>query len=138
MSDSVRPHRRQPNRLLCPWDSPGKNTGVGCHFLLQCMKVKSESEVIQLCPTLSNPMDGSLPGKSTGVGCHCLLQKFLLAILMLWSNCSKSVSFLSLAVLTDHFVLTIHSLNNGSHFLAFFTCFILFDYILVILWVGVR
>ena len=106
------------------------------------MKVKSESEDIQLCPTLSNPMDCSLPGKSTGVGCHCLLQKFLLAILMLWSNCSKSVSFLSLAVLTDHFVLTIHSLNNGSHFLAFFTCFILFDYILDILWkiktVGVR
>ena len=43
MSDSVRPHRRQPTRLLCPWDSPGKNTGVGCHFLLQCMKVKSET-----------------------------------------------------------------------------------------------
>ena len=45
-----------------PWDSPGKNTGVGCHFLLQCMKVKSESEVAQLCPTLSDPMDYSLPG----------------------------------------------------------------------------
>ena len=45
MSDSVRPHRRKPTRLPCPWDSPGKNTGVGCHFLLQCMKVKSESEV---------------------------------------------------------------------------------------------
>ena len=45
MSDSVQPHRRQPTRLPCPWDSPGKNTGVGCHFLLQCMKVKSESEV---------------------------------------------------------------------------------------------
>ena len=53
--DSVRPHRRQPTRLLCPWDSPGKNTGVGCHLLLQCMKVKSESEVAQLCPTLSTP-----------------------------------------------------------------------------------
>ena len=52
MSDSVQPHRRQPTRLLCPWDSPGKNTGVGCHFLLQCMKVKSESEVAQSCPTL--------------------------------------------------------------------------------------
>ena len=51
MSDSVRPHRRQPTRVLCPWDSPGKNTGVGCHFLLQCMKVKSESEVAQSCPT---------------------------------------------------------------------------------------
>ena len=48
MSDSVRPHRRKPTRLPCPWDSPGKNTGVGCHFLLQCMKVKSESEVAQL------------------------------------------------------------------------------------------
>ena len=43
MSDSVRPHRRQPTRLPCPWDSPGKNTGVGCHFLLQCMKVKVKS-----------------------------------------------------------------------------------------------
>ena len=64
MSDSVRPHRRQPTRLLCPWDSPGKNTGVGCHFLLQCMKVKSESKVAQLCPTLSNPMDWSLLGSS--------------------------------------------------------------------------
>ena len=64
MSDSVRPHRRQLTRLPCPWDSPGKNTGVGCHFLLQCMKVKSESEVAQSCPTLSDPMDCSLPGSS--------------------------------------------------------------------------
>ena len=64
MSDSVRPHRQQPIRLLCSWDSPGKNPGVGCHFLLQCMKVKSESEVTQSCPTLSNPMDCSLPGSS--------------------------------------------------------------------------
>ena len=58
------PIRRQPTSLPCPWDSPGKNTGVGCHFLLQCMKVKSESEVIQSCPTLCNPMDCSLPGYS--------------------------------------------------------------------------
>ena len=64
MSDSVRPHRRQPTRLPHPWDSPGKNTGVGCHFLLQCMKVESESEVAQLCLTLSDPMDCSLPGSS--------------------------------------------------------------------------
>ena len=64
MSDSVRPHRRQPTRLPCPWDSPGKNTGVGCHFFLQCMKVKSESEVAQSCPTLLDPMDCSLPGSS--------------------------------------------------------------------------
>ena len=57
-------HRRQPTRLPYPWDSPGKNTGVGCHFLLQCTKVKSESEVAQLCPTLRDPMDCSLPGSS--------------------------------------------------------------------------
>ena len=81
MTNSVQPHRRQPTRLRHPWDSPGKNTGVGCHFLLQCMKVKSESEVAQSCLTqqshglqptrLLYPWD--FPGKSTGVGCHCLL-----------------------------------------------------------------
>ena len=54
----------QPIRLPCPWDSPGKNTGVGCHFLLQCMKVKSESEVAQSCPTLSDLMNCSLPGSA--------------------------------------------------------------------------
>ena len=64
VSDSVRPHRQQPTRLPRPWDSPGKNTGVGCHFLLQCMKVKSQSEVTQSCPTLSDPMDCSPPGSS--------------------------------------------------------------------------
>ena len=64
MSGSVRPHRRQPSRLPRPWDSPGKNTGVGCHFLLQCMEVKSESEVAQSCLTLSNRMDCSPPGSS--------------------------------------------------------------------------
>jgi len=64
VSDSVRPHRQQPTRLSHPWDSPGKNTGVGCHFLLQCMKVKSEIEDAQSCPTLSDPMDCSLPGSS--------------------------------------------------------------------------
>ena len=78
----MQPHRRQPTRLPRPWDSPGKNTGVGCHFLLQCMKVKSESEVTQSCPIqrrhglqptrLLCPWD--FPGKSTGVGCHCLFQ----------------------------------------------------------------
>ena len=82
VSDSVQPHSRHPTRLPCPWDSPGKNTGVGCHFLLQCMKVKSESEAAQSCLTPSDPMDWQptrllhpwdFPGKSTGVGCHCLL-----------------------------------------------------------------
>ena len=84
MSDSVRPHRRQPTRLPCPWDSPGKKTGVSYHFLLWCIKVKSESEVALSCLTLSNPMNGrqptrilhpwDFPGKSTGVDCHFLLQ----------------------------------------------------------------
>ena len=80
---TLRPHRRQPTGLPCPWDSPGKNTGVGCHFLLQCMKVKSKSEVAQSCPTLRDPHGPQptrllhlrdFPGKSTGVGCHCLLR----------------------------------------------------------------
>ena len=82
VSDSVRPHRQQPTRLPHPWDCPGKNSGVGCHFLLQCMKVKSESQVAQSCPTLLRPhglqptrllRPWDFPGKSTGVGCHCLL-----------------------------------------------------------------
>ena len=78
VSDSVRPQRQQPTRLPCPWDSPGKNTGVGCHFLLQCMKVENESVVSDsyrphgLQPTrLLHPWD--FPGKSTGVECHCLV-----------------------------------------------------------------
>ena len=81
-SDSVRPHRRQPTRLPRPWDSPGKNTGVGCHCLLQCMRGKSEREVAQSCSTLNRPhglqptrllCPWDFPGKSTEVGCHCLL-----------------------------------------------------------------
>ena len=64
VSDSVRPHRRKPTRFPRPWGSPGKNTGVGCHFLLQCMKVKSEREVAQSCLTLRDPMGCSLPGSS--------------------------------------------------------------------------
>ena len=64
ISNTVRPHRRQPPSQPRPWDSPGKSTGVGCHFLLQCMKGKSESEVVQSCLTLRHPMDCSLPGSS--------------------------------------------------------------------------
>ena len=64
MSDSVRPHKRQLTRLPHPWDSPGKNTGVGCHLLLQCIKVKSEREVAQSCLIHSDPMDCSPPGSS--------------------------------------------------------------------------
>ena len=64
-SNSVRPHRWPPTRLPCPWDSPGKNTGVGFHFLLQCMKVKSESEVAQSCPTLATPWTAAYQAPSS-------------------------------------------------------------------------
>ena len=88
----MRPHRRQPTRLPCPWDSPGKNTGVGCHFLLQCMKVKSEGEVAQSCPTPSDPMDCSPPGSSVhGVFQAWVLEwgaitflYYILVVLLLW------------------------------------------------------
>ena len=99
MSDSVRPHRRQPTRLPRPWDSPGKNTGMGFHFLLQCMKVKSESEVAQSFPTLSNPMDCSLPGSSV----HGIFQARVLewgAIAFSDIILSKSVQF-TLSVVSD-------------------------------------
>ena len=96
MSDSVRPHRRQPTRLPRPWDSPGKNTGVGCHFLLQCMKVKSESEVAQSCTTLLDPMDCSLPDSSA----HGIFQARVLAwgsqvrtIGEQWPKCHKCIGF---------------------------------------------
>ena len=82
---TLQPHRRQPTRLPRSWDYPGKDTGVGCHYLLQCMKVKSESEVFQSCPVSDSSRPHGLqhtrllcpwefPGKSTGVGCHCLLR----------------------------------------------------------------
>ena len=76
--------RRQPTRLPHPWDSPGKNTGVGCHFLLQCVKVKSESEVAQSCPTLSDLMDCSPPGSSV----HGIFQARVLE----WSAIAFSLS----------------------------------------------
>ena len=86
MSNSVRPHRRKPTRLPHPWDSPGKNTGVGCHFLLQCMKVKSKSEVAQSCPTLSDPMDCSLPGSSVhGISQARVLQWGAIAFSVMYS-----------------------------------------------------
>src|SRR5574340_490721 len=91
LSDSVRPHRRQPTRLPRPWDSPGKNTGVGCPFLLQCMKVKSESEVTQSCLTSSDLMDCSPPGSSV----HGILQARRLEwVAISFSNVSFSSSSL--------------------------------------------
>ena len=81
----------QPTRLPHPWDSPGTNTGVGCHFLLQCMKVKSESEVAQSCPTPSDPMDCSLPGSSI----HGIFQARVLewVAIAFSRNCTKMKYF---------------------------------------------
>ena len=102
----MRPHRRQPTRLPRPWDSPGKNTGVGCHFLLQCMKVKSESEVSQSCPTLSDPLDCSLPGSSV----HGIFQARVLE----WGAIAFSVYiyiytlfFVFFAIIVYHIILNI-------------------------------
>ena len=84
----MRPHRRQPTRLPHPWDFPDKNTGVGCHFLLQCIKVKSESEVAQSCPTLSDPMDCSLPGSSIhGIFQARVLEWGVLTIYLILAQC---------------------------------------------------
>ena len=94
MSDSVRPHRWQPTRLLCPWDSLGKNTGVGCHFLLKCTKVKSESEVTQSCPTLREPMDCSPPGFSV----HGIFQARVLE----WVAIAFFIKHFGGLVKTDH------------------------------------
>ena len=86
---TVWPHRRQPTRLPRPWDSPGKNTGMGCHFLLQPMKVKSESEVAQSCLTLATSWPAAYQAPpSMGIfrqkywsGCHCLLRSKYTTIL---------------------------------------------------------
>ena len=81
----MRPHRRQPTRLRHPWDSLGKNTGVGCHFLLQSIKVKSESEVTQSCPTLCDPMDCSPPGSSVhGIFQARVLEWIAVAFSVVW------------------------------------------------------
>ena len=108
MSASVRPNGRQPTRLPGPWDSPGKNTGVGCHFLLQCMKVKSESEVTQSCPTLRDPMDCRLPGSSI----HGIFQARVLE----WGATAFSAS----STYCTSFL--------GQRFLGFFTPTFFFSY----------
>ena len=123
MSGSVRPHRRQPTRLPRPWDSPGKNTGVGCHFLLQSMKVKSEREVAQSCSILIDPMDYSLPGSSIhGIFQARVLEwvpysynKFLLAVCFTYSGVYVSMLLLpfvplspSLPSAIDFYILTLY------------------------------
>ena len=98
------PHRRQPTSLPHPWDYPGKNTGGGCHFLLQCRKVKSESEVTQLCPTLSYPVDYSLPGSSV----HGIFQARVLE----WGAITFSVSCLHFSLILSPLA-WIHLYNSG-------------------------
>ena len=132
MSDSVQPHRWPPTRLLCPWDSPGKNTGVGCHFLLQCMKVKSESEVAQSCLTLSDLMDCSLPSSSV----HGIFQARVLewgAIRSLLNNsCIFSIlvsgPFICNSILFSRFwiIFTIIILNSFSGRLPISSSFVWF------------
>ena len=99
MSDSMRPHRRQPTRLPHPWGSPGKNTEVGCHFLLQCMKVKSE--VTQSCPTLSNPMDCSPPG--------CSIHGIFQARVLEWG----AIAF-SMEILAEVFIIVFSEKRSGK------------------------
>ena len=102
MFDSVRPHRQQPTRLPHPWDSPGKNTGVGCHLLLQCMKVKSESEVAQSCPTLSDRRDCSLSGSSTnGIFQARILEWVAIAFSELGYTAAAAKSLQSCSTLCD-------------------------------------
>ena len=117
MSNSVQPHRRQPTRLPHPWDSPGKNTGVGCHFLLQCMKVKSESEVAQSCPTPRDPMDCSLPGSSAhGIFQARVLEWCAIALSILTPTCYQILFFYS-------FCSTPTDLSNSlGHFMSVVPC----------------
>ena len=85
---------QQPTRLPHPWDSPGKNTGVGCHFFLPCMKVKSESEVAQSCPTLSDTMDCGPPGSSIhGIFQARVLEWGAIAFSMCWARGQLLIGF---------------------------------------------
>ena len=118
MSDSVRPHRRQPTRLPLLWDSPGNNTGMCCHFLLQCMKVKSESEVAQSCLTLSYPMDCSLPGSSA--------QGIFQARVLEWGAIAFSISFIHSSIDGHSGELQIlKTVNNAGMTLGYMYLFIL-------------
>ena len=109
MSDSVLPHRS--TRLPRPWDSPGKNTGVGCHFLLHCMKVKSESEVTQSCPTLSDPMDCSPPGSSIhGIFQECEAKWALESITMNKTSGGDEIPVELFQILKDDAVKVLHSI----------------------------
>ena len=113
MSNSVRPQRWQPTRLPRPQDSPGKNTGVGCHFLLQSMKVKSESEVPQSCPTLHDPMDYSLPGSSV----HGIFQARPLE----WGPIAFSGRFIDFSFISRHIIFILNYITINCFILSLST-----------------
>ena len=110
---TLRPHRRQPTRLPRPWDSPGKNTGVGCHFFIQCMKVKSENEVSQSCPTLRDPMDGSLPGSSI----HGFSRQEYWSGLTFLVHIKQSIMSLQLSFPMSGFIVTRFGSRTGDYHL---------------------
>ena len=114
MSDSVRPHRRQPTRLPHPWDSPGKNTRVGCHFLLQCMKVKSESEVTQSCPVSNSSRPHGL--QPTRLLCPWEFQARVLE----WGAITFSITFLSFLDYLDPRLHKVLTSFMKSQFLIYF------------------
>ena len=121
MSDSVRPHRRQPTRLPCPWDSPGKNIGVVCHFLLQCMKVKSEREFAQSCPTLATPWTAAHQA-SPSMGFS--RQEYWSGVPLPSLYCLLPHSVCS-PVTFSNFISNLHSQN--SHLCPILSCLLLLD-----------
>ena len=127
VSSSVWPHRWQPTRLPRPWDSPSNNTGVGCHFLLQCMKMKSESEVAQSCPTLSDPMDCSPPGSSVhGIFQARALEWVAIAfsnILLYWQGNREQLKFSPTSVQSWSPASSYISNKHTLVFLDFIICF---------------
>ena len=114
MSNSVQPQRRQPIRLLRPWDSPGKSTGVGCHFLLQCMKLESEREVAQSCPTLSDPMDCSLPGSSVHGIFQARVLEWILYLVISYEHSSNQVKFLQTDATMEMFTQIFELINPSK------------------------
>ena len=122
---TLRVYRRQPTRLPRPWDSPGKSTGVGCQFLLQCMKVKSESQVAQSCLTLHNPMDCSPPGCST----HGIFQARVLE----WGAIAFSVYIIK----TTYYINVIYNLDSQNFIiLPFLSNFLSLKLIVVLFFIS--
>ena len=138
MSDSLRPHGSD-SVWPHPWDYPGKNTGVGCHFLLQCIKVKSKSEVAQSCPTLRDPMDCSLPGSSVhgifqarvlewgAIAFTKFISRYNLYFTNIHNKCNYLVSFPSMyfrqTMKSSHHYSKIHK-NNSTCYHLLNSCFL--------------